>query len=90
MDKLDDIKLIDLYKKGDLKALDVLVLRYRRQVFSYIINMMGTPGEADEVFQEVWLKVIRKVHRYRNKNFFGWFASSEKSAVCFFNNAIVS
>jgi RNA polymerase sigma-70 factor (ECF subfamily) len=72
MDKLDDIKLIDLYKKGDLKALDVLVLRYRRQVFSYIINMMGTPGEADEVFQEVWLKVIRKVHRYRNKNFFGW------------------
>jgi RNA polymerase sigma-70 factor (ECF subfamily) len=72
MDKLDDIDLIGLYNGGDLEALDVLVLRYRRQVFSYILNMMGTPNEADDVFQEVWLKVIRKLHRYRNKNFFGW------------------
>jgi len=72
LDELEDMELIVRYKRGDVSALDVLVMRYRRQLFGYILNMSGNAGEADEVFQEVWLKVIRKIGFYRHKNFLGW------------------
>jgi RNA polymerase sigma-70 factor (ECF subfamily) len=72
MDKLDDSELVARYRRGDVDALEVLVERYRRQLFSYILNMIGNTGEADEIFQEAWIKVIRKIGLYRHKNFFGW------------------
>ena len=72
MDKLDDSELVARYRRGDVEALEVLVERYRRQLFSYILNMIGNTGDADEVFQEAWIKVIRKIGLYRHKNFFGW------------------
>ena len=72
MDQLDDRELVARYRRGDVAALETLVQRYKRQLFGYILNMIGNAGEADEVFQEAWLKVIRKIHLYRHKNFFGW------------------
>ncbi len=72
MDQLDDRDLIARYRRGDVAALEVLVERYKRQLFGYILNTTGNAGEADEIFQEAWLKVIRKIHLYRHKNFFGW------------------
>jgi RNA polymerase sigma factor (sigma-70 family) len=72
MDQQEDSELVARYRAGETGALDVLVQRYRRQLFSYILNMIGSPDEADEVFQEAWLKVIRKIDRYKHGNFFGW------------------
>jgi RNA polymerase sigma-70 factor (ECF subfamily) len=72
LDELEDMELITRYKRGDVSALDVLVTRYRRQLFGYILNMSVNASEADEIFQEAWLKVIRKIGLYRHKNFLGW------------------
>lgn len=72
MDQLDDRELVARYRRGDVAALETLVQRYKRQLFGYILNMTGNAGDADEIFQEAWLKVIRKIHLYRHKNFFGW------------------
>lgn len=49
-----------------------LVDRHRSTLFGYIVNMTGGRDDADEIFQEVWLRVIRKLGRYRHKNFRGW------------------
>ena len=67
-----DKELIQGYLSGEVSALELLVDRYKKQLFGYIMNMTRNPHEADEVFQEVWLKVIRKLSRYRDKNFLGW------------------
>ena len=72
MDQLDDSELIACYRKGDVQALEILVQRYKRPLFSYILNMTGNSGDADEIFQDAWMKVIRKIGLYRHKNFFGW------------------
>ena len=72
IDEPNDMALISRYKRGDVSALDTLVKRYRRQLFGYILNMSVNASEADEVFQEAWLKVINKIGLYRNKNFLGW------------------
>jgi RNA polymerase sigma-70 factor, ECF subfamily len=67
-----DHELLDRYRRGEVQALDVLVERYRRPLFSYILNMTGRRGDADDVFQESWFRAIRKLGDYREKNFFGW------------------
>lgn len=72
MDKPEDKTLIDRYREGDVAALDILVHRYKRQLFSYILNMTDNANDADDIFQESWIKVVHKLHRYRHRNFFGW------------------
>lgn len=72
LDKLDDRDLIARYKKGDIDSLDALVQRYKRQLYGYILKMSVNHSDADEIFQEAWVKVIRKISLYRNNNFLGW------------------
>ena len=68
----DDIELIACYRRGDTAALDELVRRYQKQLFGYIVKMTGSSADADEIFQETWLKVIKKLGLYRHRNFMGW------------------
>lgn len=60
------------YQRGDTAALERLVEHYRRPLFAFILNMMDGRGDAEEIFQEVWLRAIRNVSKYREKNFIGW------------------
>ena len=67
-----DKELVDLYRRGHVEALDALIERYRRMLFGYIFNMVGGSADADEIFQETWFRVIRKIGGYRERNFGGW------------------
>jgi RNA polymerase sigma-70 factor (ECF subfamily) len=65
-------ELIARYRAGETAALEELVARHQRPLFGYIRNMAAGPEEAEEVFQEVWLRVIRGAGAYRAGNFLGW------------------
>ena len=67
-----DDALIDAYRAGDADALGVLVARYRRPLFAYILNMTGGRVDADEIFQDVWMRVLKHIGRYRSRTFYGW------------------
>jgi RNA polymerase sigma-70 factor, ECF subfamily len=67
-----DRALLGRYRKGDVQALESLVEKYRRPLFGYLINMTEGKQDVDELFQEVWFRVIRKIGLYRQRNFFGW------------------
>lgn len=69
---LSDEDLLEQYVSGRTEALGELLERYRRPLFSFILRMVPAPSEADEVFQEVWLRVIRKSGDYRRDRFRGW------------------
>lgn len=60
------------YRKGDVSAMSCLVEYYRKPLFAYIYNMLQGRGDAEEIFQDVWLRAIRNLHQYREKNFGGW------------------
>jgi RNA polymerase sigma-70 factor, ECF subfamily len=62
------------YRRGDADALGELVEKYRRPLFAFILNMIGGQNDADEIFQEVWFRVIRNLDSYEEHNFFGWLA----------------
>jgi RNA polymerase sigma-70 factor (ECF subfamily) len=67
-----DGQLLTRYRRGQVDALERLVERYRRSLFGFIYNMTRGREEADEVFQEVWFRAIKKIDMYREDNFCGW------------------
>ena len=68
----NDNELIEQYKQGDADALGLLAEKYRRPLFAYLINMTSTNSDVDELFQETWFRVIKKIDSYKQQNFYGW------------------
>lgn len=56
-DPSDEQLLADL-RAGDLAAFDRLYARYERRVFGYLRRMLGDPGRAEDLLQEVFMKVF--------------------------------
>jgi RNA polymerase sigma-70 factor, ECF subfamily len=67
-----DNERLDQYRQGSSEALAELVEKYRRPLFGYILQMTEGRGDAEDVFQDVWFRALRKLHAYRRENFFGW------------------
>ena len=70
--ELTDEELLEQYVSGQTEALAELLERYRRPLFSFILRMVPSSADADEVFQEVWMRVIRKAADSRRDRFKGW------------------
>lgn len=68
----DDAKLLEAYREGDAEALGELVERYKRPLFGFILRFSEGREDADEVFQEVWVRAIKNMNRYRQKNLLSW------------------
>lgn len=68
----DDAKLLAAYRKGDAEALGRLVEKYQRPLFSFLCRFASNPGEADEWFQETWVRAIQHMNIFRQKNLLSW------------------
>lgn len=60
------------YRQGQVEALGKLVEHYRRPLFGFILRMTEGREDAEEIFQEVWFRVIKNQHKYRHKSFKSW------------------
>jgi RNA polymerase sigma-70 factor (ECF subfamily) len=58
-DASTDEDCMSRYQKGDAQAFRILYLRYRQKLHRYVLRLAARPSEAEEVFQEVWVAVIR-------------------------------
>ena len=47
------------YAAGDAAAFDALYARHKGGVYRYLVRHCGNAGTADELFQDVWMNVIR-------------------------------
>jgi len=65
-------KWIAEYRKGRVEALSLLVEHFRRPLYGFIIRMTESVTDAEDVFQEVWLRAIRHLDSYHEKNFLSW------------------
>ena len=69
----DDEALIQAYLAGDVRSFDTLYARYKRPLYAYLNRMTGNHALADDLFQQTWLRVIRKLEKYESKQkFFAW------------------
>ena len=54
-----DEDLMLAYAAGDAAAFDALYARHKGGVYRYLVRHCGNAGTADELFQDVWMNVIR-------------------------------
>lgn len=68
-----DVDLMLALGRGERKAFDLLYQRWRTPVYRFALRMLGRPGSAEEVAQEVFVRVYRARERYRPEaTFRGW------------------
>jgi RNA polymerase sigma-70 factor (ECF subfamily) len=58
-------KLAQGLRRGDPRLLDVLIQEYQHRLFRYLLSVTGNRATAEDVFQETWLHVLERGHRYR-------------------------
>jgi RNA polymerase sigma-70 factor (ECF subfamily) len=59
-----DEELMLAYRAGDAAAFDLLYSRHKGGVFRYLRRQTGNTGHAEELFQDVWLRLIDARGRY--------------------------
>jgi RNA polymerase sigma-70 factor (ECF subfamily) len=76
MASLSDSALLDHLIRGDAASFDVLFLRHYDRIYGLLFRLVGSREEAEDVAQEVFLKLHLEVQRGRwkqdNGNVFGW------------------
>jgi RNA polymerase sigma-70 factor (ECF subfamily) len=65
LDNRTDEELIDLCREGHSAAFEVLVRRYEKRLFNYIRRMVSSAADADDLFQDTFLRVYKNLHRFR-------------------------
>jgi RNA polymerase sigma-70 factor, ECF subfamily len=58
-------RLVDRLRAGDPGAFEELVTAYQHRVFGVALRMLGTRAEAEDIAQEVFLRVHRSVAAFR-------------------------
>jgi RNA polymerase sigma-70 factor (ECF subfamily) len=61
----DDSALMLRYRDGDIGAFETLYGRHKDPVYRYLLRLSGNAHTAEDVFQEVWGKIIRARASYR-------------------------
>ncbi len=71
--KLDENKLLERAKHGNERAFEGLVRLYEARVFSYAMTLLGNRQDAEEVTQDVFVKIWRTLARFRGDcSFSSW------------------
>lgn len=72
-DELDDATLVARARDGDMRAYEALLRRYQDRMFRLALRMLGNRGDAEDVVQEVFLVVWRRLGQLQqDQAFLGW------------------
>lgn len=81
MDQTDE-QLVTDYIKGNEESLNLLIKRYLKPIYNFAINYVGDDGEAQDVTQEVFVKVWRYIKRFdTNRKFKTWIFEITKNTA---------
>lgn len=61
----EDSALMLRYKDGDMVAFETLYRRHNDSLYRYLLRLTLNQDTAEDVFQEVWGKIIKARHQYR-------------------------
>jgi RNA polymerase sigma-70 factor (ECF subfamily) len=73
MGVIDDSALMLRYRDGDMRAFEVLYARHKGPLYRYLQRLCRDPEVANDLFQEVWGKVIASRERYEVRAQFNTF-----------------
>lgn len=70
LDELSDKELVEKFKKGSVEAFDILVRRYESKAFNLAMSFTRNQEDAEEVLQDVFVTVYRKIDGFQGKSAF--------------------
>ena len=59
----EDHVLVELYRSGNERALEVLIRRHQKRIFLQIYSKVQDRDVADDLFQETFIKIIKSLRR---------------------------
>ncbi len=68
--EVDETEAIERAKQGDAEAFQVLYERHKRRVYSLCLRMTGNTAEAEDLAQEAFLQLYRKIATFRGESAF--------------------
>ena len=70
---LDDAAVVSAFLDGEERAFAELVERYQTRLLNFIYRTIGDREKAEDLVQEVFIRVYRHLHRFdRTKKFSTW------------------
>jgi len=82
VENLNDQQLIENYFKGDEKSLEILIKRYLKPIYSFTYRYVGNAQEAEDITQEVFVRVWRNLKKFdRDRSFKTWIFSIAKNTA---------
>lgn len=71
-DEADEV-LMMRYQQGEVRAFEILLERHRKPVFNFLLRYVRTRATAEDLLQEVFLRVIKGAEKYqRQAKFTTW------------------
>ena len=71
--RLDDADVVAAFLEGEERAFQELVERYQTRLLNFIYRTVGDRERAEDLVQEVFIRVYRHLHRFdRSKKFSTW------------------
>ena len=68
-----DQKLVQRAQRGDLRAFDLLVLKYQGRISALVSRYLSDSGDVEDVTQEAFIKAYRALERFRGDSaFYTW------------------
>ena len=67
LDEMADEELMMLYSQGEMRAFEVLMRRHERPLYHFILRSCKRPDVAEELLQEVFMRVIKSAQGYEKK-----------------------
>ncbi len=59
-----DAELMRAYAAGEVRAFDTLYTRHEKRLWRFVLRSVGNPATADDLAQDVWLRVAQQAERY--------------------------
>ena len=69
-DRLSEAEAIERAKQGDAAAFEVLYDLHKRRVYSLCLRMTSNTAEAEDLTQEAFLQLFRKIGTFRGESAF--------------------
>lgn len=68
--KLTDVEVVNQFKSGDTLAFEEIISRYESKVMSLALRFTRNQEDAEEVMQDVFTTVYRKIEGFRGQSAF--------------------
>lgn len=77
----DDAALCGRLQDGDDRAYEDLMRKYGPQLMAYVKFRVGSGSDAEDMCQEVWMRVWKNRHTFDGRHFRGWLFQMAKNLI---------